>query len=159
MINMDALNPKDPARNFTTSGSAKSDLLDELIKDGNAFGLAYTTDPHPEAGHFFRSDHFSFAKRGVPAFSFGSGNDLVNGGLVAGEAAQKEYVTTHYHQPSDEWQASWTFAGMTHDLPLLYKLGSDLANSKRWPDWAKDSEFRATWNRHSRGCFGCFRWA
>lgn len=144
VINMDALDPNGPARNFTTSGSVRSDLLDELIKDGIAFGLRYAPDPRPQAGHFFRSDHFSFAKRGVPALSFESGNDLVNGGLVAGEAAQKEYVSAHYHQPSDEWQANWTFAGMTHDLPLLYKLGSDLANSKLWPDWAKDSEFRAT---------------
>ncbi|MEP7098224.1 MAG: M28 family peptidase, partial [Dokdonella sp.] len=120
-----------------------SDLQDDLIKDGVAFNLTYTPDPTPEAGHFFRSDHFSFAKRGVPALSFESGDDLVDGGIAAGQAAQKEYVTAHYHQPSDEWQASWTFAGMVHDLPLLYKVGSDLANSTRWPNWAADSEFRA----------------
>jgi Zn-dependent M28 family amino/carboxypeptidase len=142
-INMDALDPEGPARNFTTSGSAKSDLLDLLVADAKGFGLTYATDPHPEAGHFFRSDHFSFAKRGVPSFSFGSGNDLVHGGIAAGEAAKKAYVTERYHQPADEWQASWNFAGMTHDLPLLYKVGSDLANSKRWPDWSRDSEFRA----------------
>lgn len=143
VLNMDALDPNGPARNFTTSGSAKSDLLDVLIKDAKAMGLAYAPDPHPEAGHFFRSDHFPFAKRGVPAVSFGSGNDLVNGGVAAGEAAEKAYVTDRYHQPADEWQADWTFAGMAHDLPLLYKVGSDLANSRRWPDWGKDSEFRA----------------
>jgi Zn-dependent M28 family amino/carboxypeptidase len=143
-INMDALDPMGPARNFTTSGSAQSDLLDLLIADGKTFGLSYAPDPHPEAGHFFRSDHFPFAKRGVPSVSFGSGNDLVNGGIEAGEAAKKAYTADRYHQPADEWQADWTFAGMTHDLPLLYKVGSDLANSKRWPDWSKDSEFRAT---------------
>jgi Zn-dependent M28 family amino/carboxypeptidase len=143
-INMDALDPMGPARNFTTSGSAQSDLLDALIADGKTFGLAYAPDPHPEAGHFFRSDHFPFAKRGVPSVSFGSGNDLVNGGIEAGEAAKKAYTADRYHQPADEWQADWTFAGMTHDLPLLYKVGSDLANSKRWPDWSRDSEFRAT---------------
>jgi Zn-dependent M28 family amino/carboxypeptidase len=143
-INMDALDPMGPARNFTTSGSAQSDLLNALIADGKTFGLAYAPDPHPEAGHFFRSDHFPFAKRGVPSVSFGSGNDLVNGGIEAGEAAKKAYTADRYHQPADEWQADWTFAGMTHDLPLLYKVGSDLANSKRWPDWSKDSEFRAT---------------
>ncbi|HEY0229913.1 MAG TPA: M28 family metallopeptidase [Dokdonella sp.] len=143
-INMDALDPMGPARNFTTSGSARSDLLDLLIADGKTFGLAYAPDPHPEAGHFFRSDHFPFAKRGVPSVSFGSGNDLVNGGIEAGEASKKAYTADRYHQPADEWQADWTFAGMTHDLPLLYKVGSDLANSKRWPDWSGDSEFRAT---------------
>jgi Zn-dependent M28 family amino/carboxypeptidase len=144
VINTDALDPNGPARNFTTSGSAKSDLLDQLIADAKAAGLTYVSDPHPEAGHFFRSDHFPFAKRGVPALSYGSGNDLVNGGLAAGEAAGKDYTKNRYHQPADEWQADWTFAGMVNDLPILYKLGNDLANSRRWPDWAKDSEFRVT---------------
>ncbi|MBN8727907.1 MAG: M28 family peptidase [Xanthomonadales bacterium] len=143
VINMDALDPGGKARNFTVSGSAKSGLLDLLVKDGKAMGLAYTPDSHPEAGYFYRSDHFPFAKRGVPALSFGSGNDLVEGGVKAGEAAGREYTAKHYHQPSDEWQASWTFAGMAQDLPLLFKLGSDLANSSAWPGWSEDSEFRA----------------
>lgn len=143
VINMDALDPTGRARNFTVSGSAKSGLLDRLVKEGKSMGLAYTPDSHPEAGYFYRSDHFPFAKRGVPALSFGSGNDLVEGGVKAGEAAGKEYTAKHYHQPSDEWQASWTFAGMAQDLPLLFKLGSDLANSSAWPGWSEDSEFRA----------------
>ncbi len=143
VINMDALSPMGVARNFTTSGSAKSELLDTLIADGKAAGMAYVSDPRPEAGSFFRSDHFSFAKRGVPALSWGSGNDWVDGGKQSGEAAGKDYVTKRYHQPADEWDPNWTFAGMVHDLPMLYKLGSDLANSSRWPQWAKDSEFRA----------------
>ncbi len=144
VINTDALSPMGVARNFSTSGSAKSELLDALIVDAKAAGLSYVPDPHPEAGSFFRSDHFSFAKRGVPALSFESGNDLLDGGVEAGEKAGKEYVTQRYHQPADEWEASWTFAGMIHDLPVLYKLGNDLANSDRWPQWGKDSEFRAT---------------
>ena len=143
VLNMDALDPMGPAHNFTTSGSAQSELLDLLIADAKDADLVYSPDPHPEAGHFFRSDHFSFAKQGVPALSFGSGNDLVNGGVAAGEAAKKDYTTNRYHQPADEWQADWTFAGMAHDLGLLYRVGSELANSNRWPDWAQDSEFRA----------------
>ncbi len=143
-INMDALDPVGPAKNFSQSGSAKSDLLDALIADAKAAGLYFSADPHPEAGHFFRSDHFGFAKRGVPALSYESGNDLVNGGIEAGEAAHKEYVDKHYHQPADEWQPTWTFAGMAHDLQILYKLGNDLANSRQWPNWTADSEFRAT---------------
>ena len=143
-INMDALDPDGPAKNFSQSGSAKSDLLDTLIADAKAAGLYFSADPHPEAGHFFRSDHFGFAKRGVPALSYESGNDLVKGGIEAGEAMRKEYVTNHYHQPADEWQPTWTFAGMSHDLQILYKLGSDLANSRQWPNWTADSEFRAT---------------
>jgi Zn-dependent M28 family amino/carboxypeptidase len=143
VINMDALGPGGPARNFTTSGSAKSGLQDLLVEDAKAAGLVYSPDPHPEAGEFFRSDHFPFAKKGVPSVSFGSGNDLVDGGIAAGEAAHKEYVANHYHQPADEWQADWTFAGMAQDLGVLYKVGADLANSTNWPDWSEDSEFRA----------------
>jgi len=143
-INMDSLDPVGPARNFSQSGSAQSGLLDLLIADARDAGLAFTPDPHPETGGFFRSDHFSFAKKGVPALSFGSGNDLVNGGLEAGEARRKEFTRNHYHQPSDEWQASWTFAGMVHDLGVLYRVGSDLANSRQWPNWSADSEFRPT---------------
>jgi Zn-dependent M28 family amino/carboxypeptidase len=142
-INMDALDPHGPARNFTISGSAKLDLLDELTDTAKKWSLVYSADPKPEAGHFFRSDHFPFAKRGVPAISFGSGNDWVDGGLAAGKAAEDEYVAKHYHQPSDEWQASWPFTGMARDLQILYTLGSDLANSDTWPNWSKDSEFRA----------------
>ncbi|OJY88098.1 MAG: peptidase M20 [Lysobacterales bacterium 63-13] len=143
VINMDALDPFGESRNFTTSGSAQSELLDALVAEGKAAGMTYVSDRHPEAGYFFRSDHFPFAKRGVPALSWGSGNDWVDGGTEAGEAAGKDYVAKRYHQPADEWDANWTFAGMVHDLPILYRLGNDLANSTRWPHWGADSEFRA----------------
>ncbi len=132
------------ARNFTISGNAKLDLLDMLVDEGKKQGRYYSPDPHPEAGHFYRSDHFSFAKVGVPAISFGEGNDLVNGGIARGEALEKEYVTKHYHQPSDEWSAAWDFTGMAEDDQLLHDLGRDLANSRIWPNWGPDSEFRAT---------------
>jgi Zn-dependent M28 family amino/carboxypeptidase len=144
VLNMDALDPHGPARNFTTSGSAKLDLLDDTIAAAKRMDISYSPDPKPEAGHFFRSDHFPFAKRGVPAISFGSGNDLVDGGLAAGEAMEQAYVTDNYHQPSDQWHADWSFTGMARDLQLLYTVGEELANSTRWPDWSRDSEFRAT---------------
>jgi Zn-dependent M28 family amino/carboxypeptidase len=144
VINMDALDPHGPSRNFTISGSAKLGLLDDLIADAKKFGMVYSADPKPEAGHFFRSDHFSFAKRGVPAISFGSGNDWVDGGVAAGKAAEDDYTAKRYHQPGDEWQADWPFTGTARDLQVLYVLGSQLANSDEWPDWSKDSEFRAT---------------
>ena len=143
VINMDALSPVGPTRNFTISGSAKLDLLDQLIAKAKQYNLAYTPDPVPEAGHFFRSDHFPFAKRGVPAISYGSGNDLVDGGEAAGRKAEEAYTTNNYHQPSDEWSADWSFTGMSHDLGMLYSLGRDLAESKDWPNWSKDAEFRA----------------
>ncbi|WP_426689069.1 M28 family metallopeptidase [Rhodanobacter ginsengiterrae] len=144
VLNMDALDPHGPARNFTISGSAKLGLLDDLVAEAKQHGMTYTADPKPEAGYFFRSDHFSFAKRGVPAVSFGSGNDWVDGGLKAGKAAEDAYTEKRYHQPADEWQASWSFTGMARDLQVLYGVGSELANSDQWPNWSKDSEFRGT---------------
>ncbi|HEX8787689.1 MAG TPA: M28 family metallopeptidase [Telluria sp.] len=143
VINMDALDPYGPARDFSISGSAKLGLLDDLVAKAKTYGLSYTPDPRPEAGGFFRSDHFSFAKRGVPALSFESGQDLEQGGVAAGKAAHDRYTAEHYHQPSDEWQADWPFTGMARDLDLLYAIGSDLANSSAWPNWSADSEFRA----------------
>ncbi len=144
VINMDALDPHGPARNFTISGNARLGLLDDLIADAKKYGMTYSADPKPEAGGFFRSDHFSFAKRGVPAISFGSGDDWIDGGLAAGKAADDDYTAKRYHQPGDEWQASWPFTGMARDLQVLYAVGSELANSDQWPNWSKDSEFRAT---------------
>ena len=143
VINMDALSPNGVARNFTISGSAKLDLLDQLVAKAKQWNLVYAPDPKPEAGHFFRSDHFPFAKRGVPAISVGSGDDLLDGGLAAGHKDEQDYVTNNYHQPSDEWSDKWSFAGMSHDLGMLYSLGRDLADSKDWPNWSKDAEFRA----------------
>ena len=136
-----------PARNFSISGLAKLDLLDMLVAEGKKQGRYFTADPHPERGSFYRSDHFSFAKVGVPAISFDAGNDLVNGGTARGEALDAEYIVKHYHQPSDEWSPSWDFTGMAQDVQLLHNLGRDLANSRAWPNWSSDSEFRATRDR------------
>jgi Zn-dependent M28 family amino/carboxypeptidase len=143
VINMDALSPYGLKRNFTISGNAKLDLLDQLIAKAKQWKIVYAADPKPEAGYFFRSDHFPLAKRGVPAISFGSGNDWVEGGVKAGKAAEEAYTTNHYHQPSDQWSAQWSFVGMARDLEILYALGADLANSAAWPNWSQDSEFRA----------------
>ena len=147
VINMDALSVTGPAKDFTISGTAKLGLLDDLIAEGRKRGLAYTPDPRVEAGGFYRSDHFSMAKRGVPAISFGSGRDLVNGGRARGDALAKDYTTNRYHQPGDEWSVDWDLSGMAQDVSLLYDLGRDLANSREWPNWSQDSEFRATRDR------------
>ncbi|MEH6437153.1 M28 family metallopeptidase [Massilia sp. DD77] len=142
VINMDALSPRGPARNFNISGSAKLELLDRLVAKAKQSNISLSPDPKPEAGYFFRSDHFPFAKRGVPALSFGSGNDWIEGGVEAGEAAETAYTEKNYHQPSDEFDPAWTFTGMARDLGLLYAVGSELANSTAWPNWSLDSEFR-----------------
>jgi len=143
VLNMDALSPWGPTRDFSISGSAKLELLDRLVADAKAWDRRYTPDPRPEAGSFFRSDHFPFAKRGVPAVSFDSGEDWVEGGVAAGKAAIEQYLKDSYHQPADEWSANWPFTGMQRDLELLHKVGADLANSDQWPNWAPESEFHA----------------
>jgi Zn-dependent M28 family amino/carboxypeptidase len=142
-LNMDALPTDGAAHDFSVSGDGKVTLLDDLIAGGKAQGRVFVPDPTPEAGHFFRSDHFSFAKVGIPAISFHSGEDLVNGGTAAGKAWAAEYTAHRYHQPADEWSADWDLSGQVLDVTLLYNVGRDLANSRRWPDWKPGSEFKA----------------
>jgi Zn-dependent M28 family amino/carboxypeptidase len=149
VINMDALSPYGKARDFTISGSARLDLLDRLVAKAKMAKLSFSPDPKPEAGHFFRSDHFPFAKRGVPAISFGSGEHWEQGGIAAGKKAADSYVKDNYHQPSDEWHAEWTFEGMARDLGILYAVGRELADSNAWPNWSKDSEFRGARDQSS----------
>jgi len=142
-INMDGIATNGPARDFTTSGDAPLTLQDDLIAIGKAHGRSYSPDPRPGAGSFFRSDHFPFAKRGVPALSFGGGQDLVNGGKARGEALAKAFVTDRYHQPADEYSPDWDLTGAVQDGGLLYELGRKLANSDEWPEWKAGSEFKA----------------
>ncbi|MEL4892612.1 M28 family metallopeptidase [Xanthomonas protegens] len=144
VINMDGMSPFGPSRDFGIYGTAKLELLDDLKRVAKGWDLRYTPDPKPEAGYFFRSDHFSFAKRGVPALSFAAGQDWVDGGVAAGKAASDDYTAKRYHQPGDDWQPNWTFAGAARDMQVLYTLGEELANSTQWPNWSRDSEFRAT---------------
>ncbi len=142
-LNVDAWLPYGKQKNFTIRGTAKLDLVGDVIAAGKRQGRYYTPDPHPETGGFYRSDHFSFAKVGVPAISFSEGLDLVNGGTARGEALAQEYNAKHYHQPSDEWQANWDWSGIAENDALLHDVGLRLANSREWPNWSQDSEFRA----------------
>jgi Zn-dependent M28 family amino/carboxypeptidase len=142
-INMDDLGTWGRARDMFTSGKAQSDLEDRLADYLKAEGRSYSPDPRPETGGFFRSDHFSLAKAGVPAMSVKSGDDLVVGGRPAGEAAAAAFVRDRYHQPADRWSADWDLTGQVQDLELLYRLGRDLAESHDWPSWRADSEFKA----------------
>jgi Zn-dependent M28 family amino/carboxypeptidase len=143
VINMDSTIGQSAARDFTISGVAKLGLLDRLVAQGSALGRSYTPDPRTEAGSFYRSDHFSFAKKGVPAISFGAGRDLVNGGIARGKVLAEEYTKDRYHQPADEWSADWDMSSVVPDLTLLYDTGRALADSRDWPNWSQDSEFRA----------------
>ncbi|PZR37489.1 MAG: peptidase M20 [Caulobacter segnis] len=142
-INIDALSAAGPAKDITTSGDGKVDLQDMLVAKAKAHGRYFSPDPAPQAGHFYRSDHFPFAKRGVPAISIGSGTDLVKGGKEAGEKAEADYTENRYHQPADEWSPDWDLSGQAADIGLVYEIGRDLANSRVWPQWQAGSEFKA----------------
>ncbi|MGH6705690.1 MAG: M28 family metallopeptidase [Sphingomicrobium sp.] len=144
VLNTDSMGVFGRTRDFSISGTAKLELLDMLIAEGQRQGRTFTADPHPESGGFYRSDHFTMAKVGVPAISFKPGLDLVDGGVARGEAIAKEYTAKRYHQPDDEWQPEWRFDGIAEDGALLHALGRNLANSNAWPNWSQDSEFRAT---------------
>jgi Zn-dependent M28 family amino/carboxypeptidase len=142
-LNTDGGQVNGPAKDISVSGDGGLTLQDDLIAVGKAHGRYFTPDARPEAGSFFRSDHFSFAKQGVPALSFHSGQDLVKGGVAAGKAAGEAYVRDKYHQPADEFDPNWDLTGMSQDLALLFDLGTQLANSREWPEWKPGSEFKA----------------
>ena len=147
VLNTDSMGVHGPARNFSMSGSAKFGLLDMLIAEGAKRGRMFTPETNPGAGLFFRSDHFPFAQEGVPAISFKPGNDLVEGGTTRGNALSSDYTAKRYHQPDDEWRPDFNYLGMVEDAKLLHALGQRLANSRDWPNWSQDSEFRATRDR------------
>jgi Zn-dependent M28 family amino/carboxypeptidase len=142
VLNTDGGSIYGPARDFSISGSAKLGLLDMAIAEAAKQGRRYTPDERVEAGYFFRSDHFPFAKRGVPAISWRAGVDLVEGGVGRGKALNADYTAKRYHQQDDEWSPSWNLNGLVQDAQLLNRLGRSLANSTAWPNWSEDSEFR-----------------
>jgi Zn-dependent M28 family amino/carboxypeptidase len=141
-VNLDASLPEGHAHDLVLIGNGSSemeDLLADVLKTQNR---TISPDPEPEKGGFYRSDHISLSRVGVPMLDPAGGFDLVNGGTAAGMAARDEYRTKHYHQPSDEFNPAWDLSGPVDDLLALYSLGDTLANSERWPNWYKDNEFR-----------------
>ncbi|MBA4794277.1 MAG: M28 family peptidase [Phenylobacterium sp.] len=143
VLNLDAPSSAGPAKNFSAAGDAASDLQDMLIAQGAELGRTFAPDPRPEAGGFFRSDHFPFVKMGVPSISYRSGDELAQGGVAAGQAWSKAYTADRYHQPADEYGPDWNLDGMAQDGQLLYALGQELANAETWPEWKAGSEFKA----------------
>jgi Zn-dependent M28 family amino/carboxypeptidase len=146
-INTDVLGVLGPARDFSVRGNQKFGLLDLLIEEASKRGRRFTPDPNAGTGTFYRSDHFTFAKVGIPALSFTPGEDLVTGGVARAQAWNANYRATMYHQPADEFDPSWDFSGMAQDAELLHGVGERLANSCEWPNWSADSEFRAARDR------------
>ncbi|OYY64212.1 M28 family metallopeptidase [Sphingomonas sp. 28-62-11] len=142
-VNMDGVNIIGRTKDFVVVGAGKSELEDMIVPHVKAQGRVLVNEPTPERGYYFRSDHFSFAKLGVPMFYGESGEDLVEGGTAAGHAAAEDYVTNRYHKPQDEYADSWKWDGAIEDLTLFYGLGRELADGDRWPNWYKTAEFRA----------------
>jgi len=143
-INLDGgFNAAGATRDFTVKGLAKNGLLDMLIAQGKAQGLRYTPEANPEAGTFYRSDHFSLAKVGVPAVSYDPGLDMVEGGIARGDSLRADYMAKRYHQNGDEWSADWNYDSALQTLRMIYATGRQLADGRDWPQWGKDSEFAA----------------
>jgi Zn-dependent M28 family amino/carboxypeptidase len=143
VYNLDGFAVAGPAKDVSVSGDGKLTLQEDLAAAAQKQGRRFSPDSQPEAGLFYRSDHFPFAKAGVPAISLKSGEDLYTGGVAAGKKAEAEYEDKRYHQPADEWSAAWDLRGLAIDMGLMYEMGRDLANSRRWPEWKADSEFKA----------------
>ncbi|MBH1943032.1 M28 family peptidase [Erythrobacter sp. YJ-T3-07] len=141
-VNMDAFLIAGPARDVTVVGPGKSQLDEFLAAALKADGRVATDNPTPEAGFYYRSDHFPFAKQGVPMLYLDGGEDLVDGGREAGEAVAKEYRDNRYHGPKDEFDENWDWSGVMADLQLYYRLGRMMAMSTSWPNWVEGDEFR-----------------
>jgi Zn-dependent M28 family amino/carboxypeptidase len=150
-VNMDALSPGSPSRDYQVVGGDKSELTRYVVAATKAMGLTQAPESDIERGYYYRSDHFSFAKRGVPMFNLGRGNDWVNGGKAAGEAAAKRYNAEAYHGPEDEFDPNWDWSGMLQDGELFYRLGRSLAMSSDWPNWHPTDEFRAVRDASRKG--------
>ena len=142
-VNMDALNAIGPAKDIVVVGRGKSELDAYLAKIAASEKRVVVDEPTPEKGFYYRSDHFSFAKLGVPMFNFGSGDDLIEGGVAAGKKAAEDYEKNRYHAPGDEYEAITNWNGMLADLRLYYAAGRMLAMTDAWPNWTKGYEFRA----------------
>ena len=146
-VNMDGVSPGSPSRDVQVSGGDKNELTRYLGAAMKQMGFYQTPENHPERGGYYRSDHFSFAKLGVPMFAVGRCSDWINGGKAAGEAAGEDYVQHRYHQRSDEFDPTWDWSGAQQEVQLYYLLGRMLAMGSDWPNWHKGDEFRATRDR------------
>ncbi len=141
VINLDPHVMLGKARNLETIGFGRVSLEDDVARAAAAEHLRLTEEPHPEAGWYFRSDQYSFAKRGVPAVTFRIGRDLVDGGLKAGTARAEDYNVKRYHQPGDQFDPKWTFAGSAQEATVAWRVGEAVANSDQWPAWRAGNEY------------------
>lgn len=142
-VNMDVLNVYGPMRDMVVVGHGNSELEEYLAKYVEKQDRYVAPEPTPEAGSFYRSDHFNLAKKGVPMLYAKGGNDHIEHGEAYGKEKRAEYVQVAYHKPADEYDPDWDLRGVQQDLWLYYWIGNELANSDVWPNWYAGNEFRA----------------
>lgn len=143
VINMDSLNIYGRMKDIRIVGYGQSEL-DEYVKGyAEEVGRVVLPNPTPEKGSFYRSDHFPFAKQGVPALSAGSGIQHLEKGEEWGRAQKESYIREKYHQVSDEYDPNWDLSGMREDLHMYFMIGYRLSMESSFPDWNEGSEFKS----------------
>ncbi len=141
VINIDALNPLGRAKDLEVVGFGASELEDLLSKAAKSQKRTLIPDRKPEAGRYYRSDHFNFAKAGVPALYVKSGTTLRDAPEGAGTALLDDYEAKRYHKPDDEYSGDWDVSGSIEDLRLLFEVGARVASETTWPAWREGNEF------------------
>jgi Zn-dependent M28 family amino/carboxypeptidase len=142
-LNMDALGDFGETNDFSVTGKGQNDLEDYVEDFAGQDGKKVIGDKNPGAGGYYRSDHFNFAKVGVPALDINNGAESTEHGEAWGKQKQKEYNEKHYHQPSDNYSATMNADGMAEVANMLFKVGNKLANETTFPGWKNGSEFKA----------------
>ncbi len=142
-INMDGLNQWGPTRDVTVVGLGNSTLDDVLRQAAAEKNRVLRPDPEPEKGFYYRSDHFNFAKVGVPALDPNDGIDFIGKPTGWGRKKRDEYTEHDYHKPSDEIKPDWNLSGAVEDLQLLMTVGYRVANADKYPQWKPGTEFKA----------------
>ena len=143
-FNYDAILPTGLTNDMVVVGYGASELEDLLEQELEKSGRYINPDPNPEKGYFYRSDHISLAKRGVPMLYADGGFDLVEGGKDAGFAIEEEYRLNAYHGVADEYEESWNLEGLNQSIDVIFNISKELANSSQWPNWYEGNEFKLT---------------
>ena len=146
-FNMDVLNQWGRTRDMTIVGMGQSELDQYAMAVARRSGRALNPDPEPEKGFYYRSDHFSFARVGIPAFYADPGIEYLDKPEGYGLLKREEYTANDYHKVSDEVKPDWDLSGAVEDLTFMYELGSMVVESDGWPEWSPTSEFRAVRER------------
>jgi len=141
-INIDAMLPVGETKDMKVIGFGSSELEDLLKRQLEKRGMYVVPDDKPEAGYFYRSDHISLAKLGVPMLYADPGNNHITKGMTYGEKFGKEYTKERYHKVSDEYDNSWDLSGIVQATDIMLDMGYELANSEQWPNWYEGTEFR-----------------